>query len=134
MLVKQALKSTHDSNLSIMNGMLEAHHQCWRLIHGELTQLTSPEWKFMCISATPGEKCLQTIWNELLLEIEGLQYLDITKDAIWTTARIREMERTLTREESKRVQETQSIQGNSIVRQILVDETGCHSGSTVNWE
>ena len=75
----------------------------------------------MCIS---GEKCLQTIWNELPLEIEVLRYLKFTKDTIWNKTRIREMERTLTREESKRVQETQSIQGNSIVRQILVDETG----------
>jgi hypothetical protein len=58
--------------------------------------------KFICNS---GEKCLQTIWDEQPLEIEGLQYLDITKDAIWNAARNREMERTLTREESKRVQE-----------------------------
>jgi hypothetical protein len=60
----------------------------------------------MCIT---GEKCLQTIWDELPLEIEGLQYLNITKDAIWNAARDREMENTvtLTREESKRVHEGQ---------------------------
>ena len=36
----------------------EAHHQCLRLIHGELARLASPERKFMCISE---EICLQTI-------------------------------------------------------------------------
>ncbi len=29
---------------------IDAHHQWWRLIHGELTQLATPEWKFLCIS------------------------------------------------------------------------------------
>ena len=58
----------------------------------------------MCIS---GEKGLQTIWNELPLEIEGLQCLNITKDVIWNAARSREMECTLTEEELKRVQEGQ---------------------------
>ncbi len=57
---------------------IDAHHQCWRLIHGELAQLASPDWKFLCIS---GEKCLQTIWDEIPLEIEGLQYLNITQAA-----------------------------------------------------
>ena len=49
---------------------MDAHHQCWRLIHGELDRLASPEWKFLCIS---GEKCLQTIWNEIPSEIEDLR-------------------------------------------------------------
>ena len=74
----------------------EGHHQCCRWIHGELARLTSPEWKFMC---TSGEKYLQTIWDELPLQIEDLQYLSITKDTIWNTTRNREMECTLTREE-----------------------------------
>jgi hypothetical protein len=32
---------------------IDAQHQCWRLIHGELARLAAPEWKFLCIS---GEK------------------------------------------------------------------------------
>jgi hypothetical protein len=38
---------------------------------------------------TSGETCLQTIWNEIPLEIEGLQYLNITQDTIivWNVAR-----------------------------------------------
>ena len=38
------------------------HHRCCRLIHGELSQLASPNRRFMCIS---GEKNLETIWQEL---------------------------------------------------------------------
>ena len=60
---------------------IDAHHKCCHLIHGELVRLTTPEWKFLCIS---GEKCLQTIWNEIPFEIEGLQYckyLNLTQDA-----------------------------------------------------
>ena len=54
-----------------------------------------------------GEKCLQTIWNEMPLEIEGLKYLNTTQDAIWNAARTREIDRPLW-EESIRVQEDQS--------------------------
>ena len=46
---------------------IEAHHRCWRLIHGELARLASTEWRFMCIS---GEKTLETIWKELTEEFE----------------------------------------------------------------
>jgi len=60
----------------------------------------SPAWKFLCIS---GEKCLQTIWNELSLEMEDLQYLNITQDMIWNAARARELAHPLTLEESKRI-------------------------------
>jgi hypothetical protein len=73
--------------------------------HGELARLSSPEWKFLCIS---GEKCLQTIWNEIPSEIEGLQYLNVTQDAIWNAARTREMDRSLTQGEARRVTEGQS--------------------------
>jgi hypothetical protein len=62
---------------------IDAHHQCWRLIHGELARLAAPERKFLCIS---GEKCLWTIWNDIPSEIEGLQYLDLTQDTIWNAA------------------------------------------------
>ena len=66
--------------------------------------MTAPEWKFLYIS---GEKCLQTVWNEIPLEIEGLQYLNLTQDALWTAARDREMGRSLTLAEISRVQEGQ---------------------------
>jgi hypothetical protein len=56
----------------------------------------------VCIS---GEKCLQTIWNEIPSEIEGLQYLNLTQDAIWNAARTHEMDRPLTQGEARRVQE-----------------------------
>ena len=65
----------------------------------------APEWKFLCIS---GEKCLQTIWNEIPSEIESLQYLNLTQDAIWNTTRAREMGRPLTQGEISRVEEGQS--------------------------
>ena len=84
---------------------IDAHHQCCRLIHGELARLASPEWTFLCIS---GEKCLQTIWNEIPSEIEGLQHLNLTQDAIWNAARTREMDHPLTQGESRRVHEGQS--------------------------
>jgi hypothetical protein len=67
--------------------------------------LAAPELKFLCIS---GEKCLQTLWNEIPSEIEGLQHLNLTKDAIWNAARAREMGRSLTQAEISRVQEGQS--------------------------
>jgi hypothetical protein len=65
---------------------IDAHHQCWRLIHGELARLAAPEWKFLCIS---GEKCLWTIWNDIPSEIEGLQYLNLTQDTIWNAEFVR---------------------------------------------
>jgi len=72
----------------------ETHHQCYRVIHGELVRLSSPEWKFLCIS---GEKCLQTIWNEIPLEIEGLQYLNLVSRKMWYGIQtIREMDHPLT--------------------------------------
>ena len=73
--------------------------------HGELVRLTSPEWKFLCIS---GEKCLQTLWNDIPSEIEGIQYLTLSQDTIWNAARDREMQRPLTQVESRRIQEGQS--------------------------
>jgi len=84
---------------------IDDHHQCCRLIQGELARLEAPEWKFLCIL---GEKCLQTIWNEIPSEIEGLQYLHLTPDTIWNTARSREMGLPLTQAETRRVQEGQA--------------------------
>ena len=84
---------------------IDAHHQCWRLIHGELARLTVPEWKFLCIS---GEKCLQTLWNDIPTEIQDLDYLNLTQDSIWNNARDREMQRPLLQAEEKKIQECQS--------------------------
>ena len=50
---------------------IDAHHQCWRMIHGDLARLEAPEWKFLCVS---GEKCLQTIWDEITSDFEDIQY------------------------------------------------------------
>ncbi len=48
----------------------------------------------MCIS---GEKYLQT--HDIPSEIEDLQYLNLTQDTIWNSARVREMDHTLTQAE-----------------------------------
>ena len=70
-----------------------------------MERLPAPEWKFLCIS---GEKCLQTLWNDIPSEIEGLQYLNLTQDTIWNTARDREMQCPLTQAENRRIQGDQS--------------------------
>ena len=103
-LPKQDLGHTQHTCEALSAAHIDAHHQCWRLIHGELARLTAPEWKFLCIS---GEKYLQTLWNEIPSEIEGLQYLNLSQDVIWTAARDREMGRSLTQAEMIRVQEGQ---------------------------
>ena len=81
---------------------IDAHHQCWRLIHGELARLAAPEWKFLCVS---GEKCLQTIWDEITSDFEDIQYLNLTQETIWNASRAREMARPLTPVEQKRIKE-----------------------------
>ncbi len=50
-------------------GHTDAHHQCWRLIHGALARVAAPEWKFLCVS---DEKCLQTIWDEITSEFKDM--------------------------------------------------------------
>ena len=104
-LPKQDLGHVQHTCEALSAAHIDAHHQCWRLIHGELARLAAPEWKFLCIS---GEKCLQTIWDAIPSEIEGLQYLNLTQDAIWNAARTHEMDRPLTWEEARRVQEGHS--------------------------
>jgi hypothetical protein len=84
---------------------IDTHHQCWRLIHGELARLAAPTWKFLCFS---GEKCLQTLRNEIPIRIKGLQYLNLTQDTIWNAERTREMDCPLTQAQARRVQEGQS--------------------------
>jgi hypothetical protein len=83
---------------------IDTHHQCWRLIHGEVARLAAPEWKFLCIS---GERYLQTFWNDIPSEIEGLQYLNFTQDTIRNAARDREMKSPLTQTEARKIQEGQ---------------------------
>jgi hypothetical protein len=70
---------------------IDAHHQCCRLIHGELARLTVPEWKFLYVV---GEKCLQTIWNDITDEFEDIRYLNLTQDTIWNASRARQMAHT----------------------------------------
>jgi hypothetical protein len=59
----------------------------------------------LCIS---GEKCLQTLWNDIPSEFEGIQYLNLTHDTIWNPARDREMHRLLAQAGDRRIQEGQS--------------------------
>jgi hypothetical protein len=53
---------------------IDTHHQCWQPIHRELTRLGTPEWKFLCVS---GEKCLQTIWDDITSEFKDIPYLNL---------------------------------------------------------
>jgi hypothetical protein len=67
----------------------------------------------------------QTIWNDILSEIEGLQYLNLTQDTIWNTARARETDHPLTQVEVKRIQESQSKE--VISKEVITKEDfdGC---------
>ncbi len=56
----------------------------------------------MCVS---GEKCLQTIWDEITSDFEDIQYLNLTQETIWNAARAREMTHPLTPVENKRIKE-----------------------------
>jgi hypothetical protein len=56
----------------------------------------------LCVS---GEKCLQTIWDEITSDFEDIRYLNLTQETIWNAARTREMARPLTPVENKRIQE-----------------------------
>ncbi len=103
---------------------IDAHHQCWRLIHGELSRLAAPEWKFLCVS---GEKCLQTIWDEITSEFKDIQYLNLTQETIWKEARSREMARPLTSGEDRRIKE--GIPKETVVKEsFLADAAGRNSG------
>jgi len=72
------------------------------MIHGDLARLAAPKWKFLCVS---GEKCLQTIWDEITSDFEDIQYLNLTQETIWNAARAREMSRPLTPVEHERIKE-----------------------------
>ncbi len=92
-LPKQTLGHIQHTCEALSAAHIDAHHQCRRLIHGELARLAAPGWKFLCVS---GEKCLQTIWNDITTDFEDVQYLNLTQDTIWNAARAREMARPLT--------------------------------------
>jgi hypothetical protein len=79
---------------------IDVHHQCWRLIHGELARLAAPGWKFLCVS---GEKCLQTIWDEITSDFEDVQYLNLTQETIWNAVPAREMAHPLTPVEWRKI-------------------------------
>jgi hypothetical protein len=64
--------------------------------------LTAPEWKFLFVS---GEKCLQTIWDEITSEFKDIQYLNLTQETIWNAARSSEMTHPLTPGEDRRIKE-----------------------------
>ena len=56
----------------------------------------------MCVS---GEKCLQTIWDDITSDFEDVQYLNLTQETIWNAARAREMTRPLTPVERRKIKE-----------------------------
>ena len=114
-LPEQTLGHIQHTCESLSATHIDAHHQCWRLIHGELARLAAPEWKFLCVS---GEKCLQTIWDEITSDFEDIQYLNLTQETIWNAVRAREMVRPLTPVENKRIKE-------GIPRETVVKESFC---------
>jgi hypothetical protein len=101
-LPKQTLGHIQHTCEALSAAHIDAHHQCWRLIHGELARLATPGWKFLCVS---GEKCLQTIWNDITSDFEDVQYLNLTQDTIWNAAQAREMARPLTPVEQRKIKE-----------------------------
>jgi hypothetical protein len=60
------------------------------------------EVRVLCVS---GEKCLQTIWDEITSDFDDIQYLNLTRETIWNAARAREIARPLTPVEHKRIKE-----------------------------
>jgi ribonuclease HI len=112
-LPKQTLGHIQHTCEALSAAHIDAHHQCWRLIHGELARLAAPGWKFLCVS---GEKCLQTIWNDITADFKDVQYLNLTQDTIWNAARVREMARPLTSGEQRKIEE-------GIPREIVMKES-----------
>jgi hypothetical protein len=101
-LPKQTLGQIQHTCEALSAAHIDDHHQCWRLIHGELARLATPGWKFLCVS---GEKCLQTIWDDITSDFEDVQYLNLTQETIWNAARAREMARPLPPVERRRIKE-----------------------------
>ena len=46
-LPEQTLGHIQHTCETLSTSHIDTHHQCWCLIHGELTRLSSPEWKFL---------------------------------------------------------------------------------------
>ena len=78
-----------------------AHHRCWRLIHGELSRLALPTWRFICIH---NEKSFRTVWTELAQEFPEV-FNHCAEQTLWNAARDSEMQRPLTRAEMIRRQQ-----------------------------
>ena len=70
-LPKQTLGHIQHTCEALSAVHIDAHHQYWRLIHGELARLEAPGWKFLCVS---GEKCLQTIWDDITSDFESVRF------------------------------------------------------------
>ncbi len=105
---------------TLSEGHINTHHQCLRLIHGELARLTAPTWKFLCFS---GEKYLQTLWNEIPgpvvsepYEVYDLEYCKRPWDG--------SSPQTSRSEKGPR----RSRKGRNSERKILMDVTGRNSG------
>jgi hypothetical protein len=77
------------------------NHRCWCLIHGELSRLASPKWRFICIN---GEQCFRTLWKELTEEFPEV-FDHCVEQTLWNTARETEMTRRLTPAEEKKRRE-----------------------------
>ncbi len=65
-----------------------------------------------------GEKCLQTIWDEITSEFKDIQYLNLTQETIWNVARAREIAHPLTSGEDRRIKE-------GIPKDTVVKESFC---------
>jgi hypothetical protein len=77
------------------------HHRCWCLIHGNLSRLTSSDWRCICID---NEKCFRTVWTELVQEFPEV-FNHCEEQTIWTVTRDSEMQRPLTHTETIRRQQ-----------------------------
>jgi hypothetical protein len=111
-LPEQTLGHIQHTSEALSVAHIDAHHQCWRLTHGESTRLPSPEWKFLCVS---GEKYLRTIWDDITSEFKDIPYLNLTQDTIWNTVRSRKMTHPLTPVEDRRIKE--GIQKETVVKE-----------------
>ena len=104
---------THHTCESLSELHTMTHHRCWCLIHGELSRLTSPKWRFICIN---GEKCFRTVWKELDQEFPEV-FDHWSEQTFWNTTREGEMRRPLTQVEE--MQRKKGIPHEQIVQSRL---------------
>jgi hypothetical protein len=57
--------------------------RCCRFIHGELSRLALPTWRFICIH---NEKSFRTVWTELAQEFPEV-FNHCTEQTLWNAAR-----------------------------------------------